>query len=77
MVETCGKRGENMAAIEYSELPALLAYIMCVKWIILGLIATLFGNPFGLAVGLVGGVVFGVIEYVAAFIVLRYVLHKI
>ena len=49
---------ENIAAIEYSELPTLLAYIMCIKFIILGLIAALFCNLLGLVVGIVSGIMF-------------------
>ncbi|HIC98607.1 MAG TPA: hypothetical protein EYP08_02850 [Pyrodictiaceae archaeon] len=65
-----------MAAVEYSELPILLAYIACIKWILIGLLSVLFGDPFGLVVSTAVGIIFGIVEYAAAFIVLNYILHK-
>ena len=67
---------KSMAAIEYSELPILLACITCIKQILLGLLLGLLGAPYGVVGGIVWAIVLGIIEYVVAFIVVHYIMRK-
>jgi len=66
-----------MATVEYSELPMLFTYIMCIRCILLGLLLVSFGNLHGLMVGIAGAIIFGIIEHVATFIVVHYIMRKV